>query len=345
MVRAAKERANLTGRKKAAILLAASDLETAANIYRHLSDEEIEQITLEISNLGTVSSELVEQVVEEFACAILAPPPIVHGGVSSARNILEKALGAEKSIQIIERLQGMHQSAPFNFLKIVDSNDILPFFQNEHPQILALILSFLDYKQSAGILEHLDSSLAADLASRIARIEAISPEIISELERVFAHKAAAALSIEFSPIGGIQAAAEMVNRLSRDKQKTLIESLESENPELAAEIKKLMFTFNDIQFLDDRLIQVFLREVDFRELAIALKDAKEEVQSKIFRNVSSRAADNLREDMEFMGPMKPKWIEEAQRKILSIISRIKESHEWSGDSPVAEVETLTETRN
>ncbi len=327
MVRSSQEKSRLTGRKKAAILMVSLGPEVAADVYRNLADEDIEQITLEVANLGTVPSELTAQVIEEFYHTAMAKQYIGHGGVATAREILEKALGPGKSIEIIERLQGMLQGSPFDFLKKVDPSHLLSFIQNEHPQTVALILAYLDYDQSAKIMSSLSPEMQSEVAHRIAVMDQTAPEVISEIERVLERKISTVLSQEFTVAGGIESLAELLNRVDRTTEKTILETLEDENQELAVEIKKLMFTFDDVTILDDRAIQQVLKEIDMKELAVALKGANEEVKNKIFENISSRAADNIREDMEFMGPVRVKQVEESQQKIVSVIRRLEESGE------------------
>ncbi len=327
MVRGTKEKAKLTGRKKASILMVTLGPEVAADVYRSLSDEEIEQITLEVANLGTVPQELTTQVIEEFYHTAMAKQYMSSGGIGTARDILEKALGPGKAMEIIERLQGMLQGSPFDFLKKVDPNHLLNFIQNEHPQTVALILAHLEYEQSAVIMSALAPELQTEVALRIATMDQTAPEIISEVERVLERKIATVLSQEFTVAGGIEALAELLNRVDRATEKGILETLEEENQELAVEIKKLMFTFDDVMLLDDKAIQSVLKEVDMKEVAVALKGATEEVKEKIFCNVSSRAAENMREEMEFMGPVRVKQVEEAQQKIVAVIRRLEESGE------------------
>lgn len=327
MARGVKEGAKLTGRKKAAILMVTLGPDIAADIYRCLTDEEIEQITFEVANLGNVPQEMVNSVIEEFYHSAMAQQYISAGGINTARDILEKALGPGKAMEIIERLQGMLQGTPFDFLKKVDPNHLLNFISNEHPQTVALILAHLDHDQSAVILGALAPEMQTEVALRIALMEQTSPEIISEVERVLERKIATILSQEFSIAGGIEALAELLNRVDRATEKSILETLEEENQELAVEIKKLMFTFDDVIMLDDRAIQTVLKEVDFKALGTALKGANEEVKTKILNNLSTRAADGIREEMEFMGPIRVKQVEEEQQKIVAIIRRLEESGE------------------
>jgi flagellar motor switch protein FliG len=327
MARGVKEGTKLTGRKKAAILMVTLGADIAADIYRCLTDEEIEQITLEVANLGNVPQEMVNQVIEEFYHSAMAQQYISAGGINTARDILEKALGPGRAMEIIERLQGMLQGTPFDFLKKVDPNHLLNFISNEHPQTVALILAHLDYGQSAVIMGALPPEMQSEVAIRIALMDQTSPEIISEVERVLERKIATILSQEFSISGGIEALAELLNRVDRATEKAILETLEEENQELAVEIKKLMFTFDDVIMLDDRAIQTVLKEIDFKSLGVALKGANEEVKTKILNNLSSRAADGIREEMEFMGPIRIKQVEEEQQKIVAIIRRLEESGE------------------
>ena len=222
MVRGTKEKAKLTGRKKAAILMVTLGPDIAADVYRCLTDEEIEQVTLEVANLGNVPQELVNQVIEEFYHTAMAKQYISAGGINTARDILEKALGPGKAMEIIERLQGMLQGTPFDFLKKVDPNHLLNFISSEHPQTVALILAHLDFDQSAVIMSALSPEMQTEVALRIALMEQTSPEIISEVERVLERKIATVLSQEFSVAGGIEALAELLNRVDRATEKSIL---------------------------------------------------------------------------------------------------------------------------
>ncbi len=322
------KRYRLTGRKKAAILMIFGGPEIAADVFRLLSDEEIEQLTLEISNLGAIPKELNEQVVETFYHTALAKQTMTHGGISTARLILELALGPAKAMEIIEHLQGMLQGTPFDFLKKVDPNYLyIHFVKSEHPQIMALILAYLDPKQSAVILSNLPVGLAADVTLRISLMEQVSPEIINEIERVLERKIATILSQEFMVAGGIAATVEILDLVDRTTEETILNAIEKENQELAVEIKKLRFTYNDITMLDDRAIQSVLKEVDMKTLAIALNGSNEDIKEKIFNNVSSRAAENIREEMEFMGQVSASQLDEVQKKIVAVIRRMEETGE------------------
>jgi flagellar motor switch protein FliG len=327
MRKATKERSSINGRKKAAILMVTLGAEFAAEVYKNLSDDEIEQITVEVATLGPIDAEIIHQVIEEFYHTAVAQQFLSQGGITLARDILERALGGEKAQEIIGRLQGALQVTPFDFLKRVDPTHLMNFIQNEHPQTIALILAHLEFNSAAEIMGALSPELQSEVSMRIATMDQTSPEIISEVERVLERKIATVLSQEFTAAGGIEALAELLNRCDRTTEKTILEALEEENQELADEIKKLMFVFDDIISLDDRGIQQILKEIDQKELSLALKGASEEVKEKIFNNMSKRAADMIKEDMEFMGPVRLRNVEEAQQRIVTVVRRLEESGE------------------
>lgn len=322
-----KREVPLTGRKKAALLLLAIGPDSAAEIYRHLSDTEIEQITLEVANSGNISQEKTAKVIEEFYHTAMAKQYISHGGLQTAREILEKALGPGKAMEIIENLQGMLTGNPFDFLKHVDLNNLLNFLQHEHPQTIALILSHLNDDAAAGILSALEPEIQKDVALRIATMDQTNPEIISEIERILEKKMATMLSQEYTPSGGIDSLAELLNRVDRSTSRTILDSLETENQELASEIKKQMFTFDDLVMLNDRTLQKVLQGVNMKDMAAALKGATDEVRTQILGNVSSRMAQTLVEDMELMGPVRIQTVEESQQKIINLIRAMEENGE------------------
>lgn len=316
---------DLSGRRKAAILLVALGPEIAAEIYRNLSDAEIEQITVEIAALGNLNSDTISLVLEEFYHTAMAQQYLGTGGIQKARDILEKALGPRKALEIIARLQGVLQVTPFDFVKRVEPEHLLNFIQGEHPQTIALILSHLAPEQAAPIISALPPEQQAEVAMRIATMDQTAPEITREVERVLERKIATVLSQEFTTVGGVEALAELLNRVDRTTERSIMETLEAENAELADAIKKRMFVFEDVILLDDRSIQQVLKEVDQRELAIVLKGSSDEVKNKIFGNMSQRAAEIVKEDMEFMGPVRVRQVEEAQQRFVAVIRRLEEA--------------------
>jgi flagellar motor switch protein FliG len=325
------KKAALTGRQKAAIFLVAVGNEVAAEIFKHLREDEIEQITFEIARLDKITPEDKEKVLVEFNELMMAQEFITNGGIDFARGLLEKALGNQKAIDIINRLTSSLQVRPFDFIRRTDPQHLLNFIQNEHPQTIALILSYLDPQKASNILSNLPHTIQADVAKRIATMDRVSPDVLREVERVLERKLSTLASEDYTSAGGIDSVVEILNLVDRGTEKTIIEALEEEDPELAEEIKKRMFVFEDIVLLDDRAIQKVLREVDNQDLAKALKSVDTEVQDKIFKNMSKRAANLLREDMDFMGPIRLKDVEDSQQKIVNIIRKLEDQ----GDIVVA----------
>lgn len=318
---------SLTGRQKAAIFLVAVGNDTASEIFKHLREDEIEQITFEIARLDKITPEDKEKVLVEFNELMMAQEFITNGGIDFARGLLEKALGNQKAIDIINRLTSSLQVRPFDFIRRTDPAHLLNFIQGEHPQTIALILSYLDPQKASNILSNLPHQIQAEVAKRIATMDRVSPGVLREVERVLERKLSTLASEDYTSAGGIDSVVEILNLVYRGTEKTIIEALEEEDPELAEEIKKRMFVFEDIVLLDDRAIQKVMREVDNTDLAKALKSVDSEVQDKIFKNMSKRAANLLREDMDFMGPVRLKDVEDAQQKIVNIIRKLEEAGE------------------
>jgi flagellar motor switch protein FliG len=317
----------LTGRQKAAIFLVTLGSDVSAEIFKYLREDEIEQLTFEIARLDKVEPEEKDKVLLEFQEMMMAQGFISTGGIDYARDVLERALGSQKAVDIINRLTSSLQVRPFDFIRRTDPTHLVNFIQGEHPQTIALILAFLDANKAAQILGALQHEVQADVAKRIALMQRTSPDILREVERVLERKLSTLASDDYTTAGGVDAIVEILNSVDRSTEKAIIEQLEEDDPELAEEIKKRMFVFEDIVLLDDRSIQKVMREVDGQDLAKALKSVDAEVQDKIFRNMSKRAASMLREDMDFMGPIRVKDVDEAQQKIVNIIRKLEESGE------------------
>lgn len=322
---AASKKSQLTGRQKAAIFLVSLGSDVSSEIFKHLREDEIEQLTFEIARLDKVDSEDRDRVLQEFQEMMMAADFIQSGGIDYARDVLERALGTQKAIDIVNRLTSSLQVRPFDFIRRTDPSHLLNFIQGEHPQTIALILAYLDPQKGAQILSGLSHQIQADVARRIATMDRTSPDVLREVERVLERKLSTLASEDFTQAGGIESIVEVLNNVDRGTEKIIIEALEEEDPELAEEIKKRMFVFEDIVLLDDRSIQKVMREVDGQDLAKALKGVDAEVQEKIFRNMSKRAASLLREDMDFMGPIRLRDVEESQQKIVNIIRKLEES--------------------
>ncbi|ABX43077.1 flagellar motor switch protein FliG [Lachnoclostridium phytofermentans] len=316
-----------TGVQKSAILLIALGPERSANIFKHLKEDEIEQLTLEIANTRSIAPSTKEAILDEFYQVCLAQQYIAEGGITYAKDLLEKALGAEKAKEVLGKLTASLQVRPFEFVRKTDANQLLNFIQDEHPQTIALILSYLSSGQAATIISSLTPDKQADVAKRIAQMDRTSPDVIKEVERVLERKLSSLVNQDYTIAGGVDAIVDILNTVDRGTERHILENLELEEPELADEIRKKMFVFEDIITLDDKSIQRVLREVDNNELAVALKSTTEEVQSIIFNNLSKRLAAMIREDMEFMGPVRLKDVEEAQQKIVNIIRKLEDSAE------------------
>ena len=315
------------GVQKAAILLIALGPEKSAAIFKHLKEDEIEELTLEIANTRSVSPQTKEDILDEFSQVCLAQQYIAEGGIGYAKDLLEKALGNEKAQEVISKLTASLQVRPFEFVRKTDPSQVLNFIQDEHPQTIAMILSYLSSGQAAMILGALTPEKQADVAKRIAMMDRTSPDVIKEVERVLERKLSSLMNQDYTIVGGVDAIVGILNTVDRGTEKHIMESLEIEEPELADEIRKKMFVFEDILLLDDRAIQRVLRDVDNNDLAVALKGANEEVQGVIFKNLSKRLAAMIKEDMEYMGPVRMKDVEEAQQKIVSIIRKLEDSAE------------------
>lgn len=318
---------DLTGVQKASILLITLGPERSASIFKHLKEDEIEQLTLEIANTRSVSPALKDQVLDEFYEVCLAQQYIAEGGIEYAKELLEKALGADKAKDIIDKLTASLQVRPFEFLRKTDASQLLNFIQDEHPQTIALILSYLSSGQSSTIISSLAPDKQADVAKRIAQMDRTSPDVIKEVEKVLERKLASLVNQDYTIVGGVDSIVEILNTVDRGTEKHIMETLEIENPELADEIRRKMFVFEDIINLDDKSIQRVLREVDNNELAVALKGTSEDVQTVIFNNLSKRLAAMIQEDMDYMGPVRLKDVEEAQQKIVNIIRKLEDSAE------------------
>ncbi|WP_028545152.1 flagellar motor switch protein FliG [Paenibacillus taiwanensis] len=323
----ARNNQGLTGRQKAAILLISLGPEVSAQIFKHLRDEEIEQLTLEIANVRKVDSVDKETVLSEFHQICLAQEYISQGGITYAKEILEKALGASKAVDIINRLTATLQVRPFDFARKADALQILNFIQNESAQTIALVLSYLQTEQSSQILSSLSPEKQADVARRIALMDSTSPEVVSQVESVLEQKLSATVTQDYTSAGGIESIVNILNGVDRGTERTILDSLEIQDPELAEEIKKRMFVFEDIVNIDNRSIQRIIRDIDNSDLQLALKVASEDVRGVIFRNMSKRMADTFKEEMEFMGPVRLRDVEEAQTRIVATIRRLEESGE------------------
>ncbi|MDP2872510.1 MAG: flagellar motor switch protein FliG [Bacillota bacterium] len=321
-------RQNLNGRQKAAALLIALGSDTSATVFRHLQQDEIEQLTLEIAATRSVDVETRNKVLEEFHQMCVAQEYLSQGGLEYARQVLYEALGPERTKTILNQLTSTLQVRPFDFLRRTDAAQLLSFIRNEHPQTIALILAYLEPSQSAVVLASLPQDLQTEVTRRIAVMDRTSPDVVREVERVLERKVASVASEDYTAAGGLDTCVAMLNRVDRGTEKQIIEALLEQDPELAEEIRKRMFVFEDLINIDDRYMQRVLRDVDLnKDLPLALKVASEEVTAKIQRNLSKRAVENLVEAIEYLGPVRLRQVEEAQQKIVNLVRRLEEEGE------------------
>lgn len=322
-----KDNESLSGVQKAAILLISLGPEKSATIFKHLKEDEIEQLTLEIANTRSVSPKIKEDVINEFYEVCLAQQYIAEGGINYAKDLLEKALGSEKAMMVISKLTSSLQVRPFEFIRKTEASQLLNFIQDEHPQTIALILSYLPSAQASMVVSALPTEKQADVAKRIAKMDRTSPDVIKEVENILERKLSSLVTQDYTIVGGVDAIVDILNTVDRGTEKHIMETLEIDEPELADEIRRKMFVFEDILSLDDRTIQRVLRDVDNADLGIALKSANEEVRNVIFNNLSKRLATMIQEDMDFMGPVRMKDVEEAQQKIVNVIRKLEDAGE------------------
>lgn len=326
-VRLVKKEKEMSGRQKAALLLISLGPELSAQVFKHLSEDEMEKLTLEISGVKKVDSAVKEEIIDEFHNIALAQDYISSGGIGYAKTVLEKAIGKEHAQTIINRLTSSLQVRPFDFARRAEPSQVLNFIQNEHPQTIALVLSYLEAEQAGMILSSLPQDVQADIAKRIATMESTSPEVISEVESVLERKLSSTVTQDFTETGGIDAVVEVLNGVDRSTEKTILDTLEIQDPELAEEIKKRMFVFEDIVTLDGRSIQRVIRDCENEDLILSMKVSSEDVKEVLFQNMSSRMAESFKDEMEVMGPVRLKDVEEAQSRIVATIRRLEDAGE------------------
>ena len=319
--------ATYSNKEKAAILLIALGKEYAAEIYKYLDDEEIEQLTLAITAVRRVDPEDKEEILSEFYEICMAQQFMAEGGIEYAREILDKAVGTERAIELISKLSSSLQVRPFDFVRRVDPAQLINFLQNEYPQTIALILSYLDPKQAAQVLSSLPLQKQPEVIERIATMGAAMPEYIKEAERILERKVSSLGFSSQTSVGGIDTIVEILNSVDRGTEKSILESLDMSNADLAEDIRNKLFVFEDLAKLSNTIIQRILKEVDNHDLAIALKGSNQDVTDTIFKNVSSRLKELIQEDMEFIGPVRVREVEEAQQKIVNIIRRLEDAGE------------------
>lgn len=319
----------LTGAQKAAILLIALDVDTAADVFQHLDANEVEQISAEITKVRNTPSGTVDLVLEEFYNMVTAREYVLEGGIEYAQAVLEKSFGVNKAQEIIEKVQNLTTLRGFDVLKKADSTQLVNFLNKEHPQTIALILSHLSPDQTAAALRELPEQLRVDVSYRIATLGKISPQTLKRIEKVVDEMAGLTISQSMGKIGGTKSLAQILNRTSVSMSKELLEKISEKDIDIAAEIKRLMFMFDDLINIQDKDLQKILREVDRKELVLSLKIADEKLKEKIYSNMSERAANLLKEELQYMGMVKLKEVEAAQANIIATVKRLEEDGEIS----------------
>lgn len=313
----------LTGRQKAAALLIALGPTASSQILKLLSEERLEIAISEIFRLERLDMQAKINVLEEAFHSAMAEDYLASGGLDYAREILQRALGPQKSTEIIERVTGKRLN-PFDFIREVEPGQVMSFLQGEHPQTIALVIAHLPASSASAVMSHLDPELQGEVASRIASMNRTAPEVIDAVEKSLKRKLSAVSSQEFSNVGGLDYLVRVLNGVDRATEKSILTSLD---PTLAEEVRKKMFVFEDIAKLDDRSIQRILRDVNNRELVLAMRGCTDEVQKRILSNMSSRAAETMRDDLEALGPVRLKNVEEAQQAIVRVIRKLDEAEE------------------
>lgn len=315
---------NMTTTQKVAALLILLGPATASEVLKNISDDELlEQVTLDIASLNKVPTEILHGILEEFKAIFQASNYISAGGMNYAKELLEKAYGTDQAKKILDRLVVLMNSNPFQFFNEADPGQLATSFQNENPQLIALIMAYLKPEHSAQVLNYLPPEVQAQVALKIADMDTTNPEILSEIEKIVESKFSSVVVQDFSKAGGVESLANILNRADRATERNVIELLEVQDPQLAEEVRELMFVFEDIVNLEDRAIQRILREVDTKDLAMSLKGTKEDVKEKIFKNMSERAQAMLRDEMEYMGPVRAKEVQENQSKIVGVIRTLE----------------------
>jgi flagellar motor switch protein FliG len=318
---------SLTGTRKAAIFLAAMGTDVAAKVFKSLDETEIETLSTEISRLPNVDDDMTAAVLREFMEMALTKQYITSGGLNYALEVLEKALGKNRAVEVVTRIQAALQPARFSGVKRADPNQLASILRREHPQTVALILANLEAEIGANILAGLPEDMRAEVVVRIATIDKTSPEVIKQIEQVLEKQVSAGFASGISYSEGTKTVAELLNRVEPAAQKAILERLDEHSPSLAEQIRALMFTFEDLLGVDDRGLQKIMQEVEQKDLVLALKAATEGLHTKIFKNMSERTASIIKQEMEFLGPVRLKEVEEAQRKVVGVARRLREAGE------------------
>lgn len=319
--------ANLTDAQKAATVIISLGSETAAQVYKYLSEDEIEKLTFEIAKIQKLGSDDVEEILNDFYSLCLTQKVVTEGGVAYARNVLEKAFGAQVANSLLDRVTRSLKTKAFEFIRKADYKNLMTTIQNENPQTIALVLSYARSDQASTIISELPKDVRIEVVERIAKMDRTSPEIVNQVEKVLERKFSSMVSMDFMEVGGINYIADVMNHIDRGSEKFIFDELYKRDAKLADEIRKKMFIFEDILTLDGMAIQRFLRDVDSKDLVVALKGSNQDVQDIIFQNMSQRMGETVRSDMEYLHNVRMRDVEEAQQRIVAIIRKLEEDGE------------------
>jgi flagellar motor switch protein FliG len=315
----------INGRQKAAVLLIALGPEKAAEVFKHLREDEIESLSLDMAKQGQIRPDVSAYVFEELAAVVQAYDSLATGGVDYARDVLERSLGSERAAEIIGRLSTVIEMRPFEFLRRTPPDHIVTFLRGEAPQTVALVVANLHTTLAAQVLGHLAEEQQADIAMRIGRMGETPPDVVREIENVMRRKLENVVQQEYATAGGVKSLAEILNYTDRPTERNVLDTLTEQDAELGEEVRRLLFVFEDIAKLDDRSIQLVLREADQKDLALALRGVDETVKERILSNMSERGAAMLREEMEYQPPQKKRVVEEAQGRVVGIVRRLEDA--------------------
>jgi flagellar motor switch protein FliG len=316
-----------SGARRAAILMVSLNKEFAAAIMKHLDHDAIETVSREIAALTNVTEEQRQQVIQEFHAVALARSYSQVGGIGYARALLSQTLSKDDSERIIKQIEHQFYSKPFTFLHKAESDNLLMFIQDEHPQTIALIMAHLTADKAAEILAGLPAEKQAEVVSRISRMEQTSPEVIKEVERGLENRVSGLMADKSQKVGGVEAVAEILNLTDRSTEKGILEAINENDAELVEQIRRLMFVFEDVLLVNDKGIQTVLKEIESSDLVLALRTATDELRQKILGNMSERAAQMIKEEMEYMGPVRLSDVEAAQQRIVDVVRRLEDAGE------------------
>ena len=320
-------RVELTGAQRAATVIVALGAERASQLYKHMEPQDVEQLTIEVAKLGFVGSDQTEEVLNDFYKLCRTNRAVTEGGLEYARTVLEKAYGAQTAEELLGKVTKSLQNRNFSFMEKADDKSLFSALQNERPQTIALVLSYVEADKAAGVISQLDEKRQIQVVESMAKIESVSPNAVKIVEAEMRKKFSSIVTSSNVKVGGISYVADVMNNLDRTSEKNIFDGLSSYDPDLADEIRKRMFVFEDIVTMDDRSVQRFVRDCDPRDLVLALKSANQDVATKLFNNMSTRMAQNIRDDLEITTNVRMKDVEEAQQRIVGIIRDLEEKNE------------------